>query len=143
LATASVTKKDEPTIVAHNFDESNLMLRRLGHLAQISLNEGEPVKDEIIMHILCEKIRSLNSELSWIVDGFPYTYEQAKLFEKALNGYEEDNPTPSKLKRESILAPNPNPPPPKPKHISSIDIVIYLDVTDELAIKRSAGRYGN
>ena len=116
-------------------------MRQLGELALTSLNSGEPVKDEIVVHILCETIKTLPQEKGWIIDGYPNTIAQAKLLEKALTGFNEDNPATQKLKRESILAPNPKPAPPKPKHKSAIDVLIYLDISNDNVLKRSVGRY--
>lgn len=117
------------------------MLRRLGQIALKSLTDGEPVRDEIIVHILAEKIKTLSQDKGFIIDGYPNTFEQAKILEKALTGFDEDNQLPSKPKRDSILAPNPNPIPPKPKHKSGIDLVIYFDLPDDIVLKRSVGRY--
>ena len=122
-------------------EHTNFYIRQLGHFALESLNAGEPVRDEVIVHILAEKIRGLSNEHGWIIDGFPNTYNQAKLLEKALTGYNEDKPEPDKPKAESIIAPNPKPDPPKPKHQSGIDLVIYMDLTNDTALKRSIGRY--
>ena len=119
----------------------NFMQRQLGSIALNALNSGEPIADEILVHILVEKIRTLPQDKGWLIDGFPITYSQAKLLEKALTGFDEDNPVPSKPKRESILAPNPNPEPPKPKHTSAIDLVVYLNASNEIVLKRSIGRY--
>ena len=106
-----------------------------------SLNSGEPVRDEIIVHILVEKIKTLSQDTGFVIDGFPSTFEQAKLLEKALSGYDEDHPVIPKPKRESILAPNPKPEPPQPKHQSAIDLIVYLDLSNEVVLKRSVGRY--
>jgi adenylate kinase family enzyme len=113
----------------------------LGDLALKSLNSGEPVRDEIIVHILVEKLKSLSQEKGFIIDGFPNTFEQAKLLEKALTGYDEDNPIIPKSKNDSVLAPNPKPEPPKSKHRSAIDLIVYLDLPNETVLKRSVGRY--
>ena len=85
-----------------------------------------------------------------MTDGFPTTYTQAKLLEKALSGFDGDGmvevkatgdgTTDSKETHQSILAPDPSPPVEKPKPRSGIDVVIHLDVPDELCLKRSAGR---
>ncbi len=122
---------------------TSLIFRQLGDLALKSLNNGEPVRDEIIVHILVEKIKTLSQDKGFIFDGFPTTFEQAKLLEKALSGYDEDHPVLPKPKRESILAPNPKPEPPKPKHQSAIDLIVYLDLSNEVVLKRSVGRYCN
>ena len=116
------------------------MMRQLGELALSSLNKGEPVKDEIITHLIVERIKVLPHDTGFIIDGFPATYNQAKLLEKALSGYDEDNPVPPKLRRESILAPNPKPEPPKPKHKSAIDLVVHLEASNSTVLKRSVGR---
>lgn len=123
-------------------EHTDFYIRQLGYFALQSINKGEPVRDEIIVHILAEKIRGLSSETGWIIDGSPRTFNQAKLLEKALTGYDEDKPEPEKPKKESVLAPNPNPEPPKPKHQSGIDLVIYLDLDNETSLKRSIGRFG-
>jgi hypothetical protein len=141
----SQTQPQPPTSVAKENDSSpnSLIFRQLGDLALKSLNNGEPVRDEIIVHILVEKIKTLSQDKGFIIDGFPTTFEQAKLLEKALSGYDEDHPVLPKPKRESILAPNPKPEPPKPKHQSAIDLIVYLDLSNEVVLKRSVGRYCN
>ena len=121
---------------------NDLMLRQLGDLALKQLNMGEPVKDEIIVHIIVEKIRTLPKDKGWMLDGFPATLEQARLLEKALTGYDENHPEPVRPKADSVLAPNPKPTPPKPKHKSSIDLVVYLDISTDSVLERAAGRYG-
>ena len=117
------------------------MVRQLGEIAMNSLNQGEPVKDDIIVHILCETIRNLPQNKGWIIDGFPYTHAQAKLLEKALTGYDEDHPVAVRPKRESVLAANPKVEQKKVEHKSSIDLVLYLDIPNEIVLKRSVGRY--
>lgn len=117
------------------------MVRRLGEIAMNSLNNGEPIKDEIVVHIIVEKIRELPQDKGWVIDGFPLTYNQAKLLEKALTGYDDENPFPKKPKADAILAANPRPEPPPPKHKSAIDIVIHLETSNETILKRSAGRF--
>ena len=139
----AITKKDDNSSNASSkkYHADSPMMRQLGELALTSLNSGEPVKDEIVVHILCETIKTLPQEKGWIIDGYPNTIAQAKLLEKALTGFNEDNTVALKLKRESILAPNPKPAPPKPKHKSGIDLLIYLDITNDNVLKRSVGRY--
>ncbi len=121
--------------------DDDLMIRKLGQIALKSLENGESIKDEIIVHIIIERIRRLPKEKGWIIDGFPLTYNQTKLLEKALSGYDNDKPSPVATKNESVLAPNPRPPPVPPKHVSAIDIILHLNITNETALKRSAGRY--
>lgn len=117
------------------------MLRRLGQLALQSLTDGESVSDEIIVHILAEKIKTLSQDKGFIIDGFPNTIHQAKILEKALTGFDEDNQVLLKQKPDSVLAPNPKPDPPKPKHKSGLDLIVYFDLPDEIVLKRSVGRF--
>lgn len=117
------------------------MVSKLGELAFNSLNAGEPVKDEIIVHILCETIQTLPQDKGWIIDGFPHTLVQTKLLEKALTGYDDDHPVAVKPKREPILAPNPKPEEKAADHKSAIDLIVHLDINNESVLKRSVGRY--
>ena len=123
------------------YHASGQMVIQLGELALNALNAGEAVKDEIIVHILTETIKMLPQDKGWIIDGFPNTFQQAKLLEKALTGYDHDNPVPAKPKRESVLAPYPKAVEAKVEHKSSIDLIIYLDIANESVLKRSVGRY--
>ena len=77
--------------------------------AQKALRDGKAVDDQTIVGLIVEKIKAIeggtykkdapilnpNSNIGWVVDGFPRTLVQAQLFEKALTGYE----TPAKTKR--------------------------------------------
>lgn len=121
--------------------QDDLMIRRLGEIALASLNAGEAIKDEIVAHLIIEQIKRLPKDKGWVIDGFPLTYNQAKLLEKGLTGYDDDKPFPVRPKKESILAPNPKPDPPPLKHVSSIDLVLNLEVSNETVLKRSAGRF--
>lgn len=72
----------------------------------------------------------------WIIDGFPTNYDQLKILENALSGYEEE-----KTKEfDPLLAPNPRPPPPPEPFKSIIDLVILFHVTNDTVIRRAAGR---
>jgi hypothetical protein len=133
-----IENEPQPEYVA---PEDNLMIRRLGEIALKSLNLGEAIQDEIVVHLIIEQIKRLPKEKGWVIDGFPLTYNQAKLLEKGLTGYDDEKPFPVRPKKESILAPNPKPDPPPPKHVSSIDLIINLEVENETILKRSAGRF--
>lgn len=119
---------------------SDILIRKLGQKVLMLLNKGEPVPDEIIVQIIIEKIKSLNNSRGWILDGFPLTFSQAKLLEKSLTGFDEDKPTVERVKKESILAPNPSPKEVKKKHKPGIDLILFLDMEDQIIIKRSVGR---
>lgn len=134
-------KKAEEEEAMKRYHASSQMVIQLGELALNALTAGEAVKDEVIVHILTETIKILPQEKGWLIDGFPNTFEQAKLLEKALTGYDYDNPVPPKPKRESVLAPYPKAVETKVEHKSSIDLIIYLDISNETVLKRSVGRY--
>lgn len=120
---------------------SEIHVRQLGQQALRFLNNGEPISDEVIVQIVVEKIKSLNNSRGWILDGFPLTLNQAKLLEKALTGFDEDKPVVERIKKESVLAPNPNPKEEKKQHKPGLDLVLFLDMDDQIVIKRSVGRY--
>lgn len=105
------------------------------------LNKGEPVPDDVIVQIIIEKIKSLNNSRGWILDGFPLTFSQAKLLEKSLTGFDEDKPTVERVKKESVLAPNPGPKEETKQHKPGIDLILFLDMEDQIIIKRSVGRF--
>ena len=73
-------------------------------------------------------------------------YNQAKMLEKALSGFDlaaKDSKTKqdkSAKSKKSVLAPDPRPPPTQPDPASGIDVVILFDVNDELCLRRAAGR---
>lgn len=102
----------------------------------------------------------------WVLDGFPTTTYQAKLLEKGLTG---GNSTGLNLSytdaqrmiaettagdgdggaggaagsgegKKSILAPDPRPKPPDIEPESGLNVVILFDISDELVLKRTAGR---
>ena len=95
------------------------------------------------MHFL----RRVPEGTGWVLDGFPASYNQAKMLEKALTGFDaaakegkgRADTSSSKLKK-SVLAPDPRPPPPGSDPASGIDVVILFDVNDELCLRRAAGR---
>ncbi len=98
------------------------------------------------MYISLFICRRIPEETGWLLDGFPATYNQAKLLEKALSGMDamsrESTKTSIKSKggKRSQLAPDPKPAPPPPEPRSGINVVILFDLDDEMALRRSAGR---
>lgn len=90
--------------------------------------------------------RQVPEGTGWILDGFPANYNQAKLLEKALTGYEE---SPGKTgaggkskPRKSNLAPNPRPGVAGEAPKSGLDAVILLDLEDIHCLNRAIGRTG-
>ncbi|GFO03102.1 sperm flagellar protein 2, partial [Plakobranchus ocellatus] len=109
------------------------------------LKKGRPVDDQIVVDIIVDAIRQIPEGTGWILDGYPQNYNQAKMLEKALSGYDPNAPStakrePKAKQRKSSLVPDPRPPPPPPEPPSGIDVVILFDVRDELSLKRAAGR---
>jgi adenylate kinase family enzyme len=138
----------------------------IGEQIQQSLLEGQAPDDEHIIKLLIIEIKKqsenpINS--GWVLVDFPRTKAQAQLFEKELSGYEE--PKPIKLgnlhrsgkektektenethqsvpKKRSLIAPpgeNSAATSAIPA-VSELDAVILLDVSNETAFRRAAGR---
>ena len=94
----------------------------------------------------CIDCRRIPDGTGWILDGFPATYNQAKVFERALSGMDtmSRESTQGSIKvrggKKSQLAPDPKPAPPPPEPKSGINVVILFDLPDDVALRRSAGR---
>ncbi|XP_066195706.1 sperm flagellar protein 2 [Sylvia atricapilla] len=116
---------------------SKLSVRaQLGAASQKWLKTGKSVPDELLIDILLEAITQIPPEKGWIVEGFPMTINQAKLFEKSYTGIdvEEKHPISEKLS----LAIDPRAPN-EPLPISpAFDVSILLDISDSLVLKRAA-----
>lgn len=100
---------------------------------------GESLSDRMAVQLIIERLRRIPEGEGWIIDGFPTTYDQVKLLENALGGYEEERTRDF----DPLLAPNPRPPPPPEPYKSIIDLVILFHVTNEMVIRRAAGRSCN
>ncbi|XP_069125844.1 sperm flagellar protein 2-like isoform X2 [Argopecten irradians] len=115
---------------------------KLGAKALRYLKRGAPIDDQIIVDILVDKIRNIPEGTGWVLDGFPTNYNQAKVLEKALTGFAAGQEKEKKMNKQkrSSLVPDPRPAPPPPEPASGIDVVIQFDISDELCLKRAAGR---
>ncbi|NWQ76591.1 SPEF2 protein, partial [Columbina picui] len=108
---------------------------QLGAASQKWLKKGKSVPDELLVDILLEAINKTPPEKGWIVDGFPKTVNQAKLFEKAYTGIdpeEEDVNSGRFLLATDPRTPKPPVPPP------AFDVSILLDISDTMILKRVA-----
>lgn len=128
---------------------------KLGGKAVRLLKKGKPVDDQLIVDILVEEIRQIAEGTGWLLDDFPTTYNQAKLLEKALSGFDieadgkqkalgkegKDGKGSSTKLRGSRLAPDPKPVPQALEPTSAINVAILFDVPDEVCLKRSTGRF--
>lgn len=115
---------------------------KLGAKALKSLKKGQPVDDQVQADILVEAIRRVPEGTGWVIDGFPLNYNQAKMLEKALSGFDAAaKEGKGKLKaKKSTLAPDPRPPPTPADPASGLDVVILFDLSDSLCLKRAVGR---
>ncbi|NXX80763.1 SPEF2 protein, partial [Urocolius indicus] len=109
---------------------------QLGAASQKLLKKGESIPDELLIDILLEAINQIPAEKGWIVDGFPMTIHQAKLFEKAYTGIDTEvkDTNSGKLSLVTDLR-APNKPPVTPW---AFDVSILLDVSDTVVLKRMA-----
>ncbi|KAM6364138.1 sperm flagellar protein 2 [Pluvialis apricaria] len=116
---------------------SKLSVRaQLGAASQKLLKKGKSISDELLIDILLEAINQTSPEKGWIVDGFPMTINQAKLFEKAYTGIDPEAKDANSGKLSlvtNVRAPN------KPPVISpAFDVSLLLDISDTVVLKRVA-----
>ena len=83
----------------------------LGMLAKSYMDRGELVPDEVVIRMILERIQQPDCANGVIFDGFPRTEQQARALERALAD-----------------------------HGSRIDAVLYLDVPQDVLLRRIAGR---
>ncbi|TRZ13179.1 hypothetical protein HGM15179_013922 [Zosterops borbonicus] len=116
---------------------SKLSVRaQLGAASQKWLKNGKSVPDELLIDILLEAITQIPPEKGWIVEGFPMTINQAKLFEKSYTGIDVEAKDPISEKLSLAIDPRaPNEPPPMSP---AFDVSILLDISDSLVLKRAA-----
>ncbi|KAM6290170.1 sperm flagellar protein 2 [Aegotheles albertisi] len=118
-------------------DLSKLSVRaQLGAASQKLLKKGKSIPDELLIDILLEAINRTPPEKGWIVDGFPMTVNQAKLFEKAFTGIDPEakDANPGKLS----LVTDPRVPNKPPVTSPAFDVSILLDISDSMVLKRVA-----
>ncbi|NWW28573.1 SPEF2 protein, partial [Falcunculus frontatus] len=109
---------------------------QLGAASQKWLKKGKSVPDELLVDILLEAITQIPPEKGWIVEGFPMTINQAKLFEKSYTGIDVEAKDPISEKMSLAIDPRvPNKPPPTSP---AFDVSILLDLSDSVVLKRAA-----
>ncbi|NXB50519.1 SPEF2 protein, partial [Leucopsar rothschildi] len=109
---------------------------QLGAASQKWLKNGKSVPDELLIDILLEAITHIPPEKGWIVEGFPMTINQAKLFQKSYTGIDVEAKDPISEKLSLAIDPRaPNKPPPTSP---AFDVSILLDISDSLVLKRAA-----
>ncbi|XP_041884433.1 sperm flagellar protein 2 isoform X1 [Corvus kubaryi] len=109
---------------------------QLGAASQKWLKKGKSVPDELLVDILLEAITQIPPEKGWIVEGFPMTINQAKLFEKSYTGIDVEEKDPISEKVSLAIDPRvPNKPAPTSP---AFDVSILLDLSDSVVLKRAA-----
>ncbi|XP_009327735.1 PREDICTED: sperm flagellar protein 2, partial [Pygoscelis adeliae] len=116
---------------------SELSVRaQLGAASQKLLKKGKSIPDELLIDILLEAINQTPPEKGWIVDGFPMTINQAKLFEKAYTGIDPEAKDANSGKLSLVTDPRaPNKP---PVTSPAFDVSVLLDISDSVVLKRVA-----
>ncbi|XP_071281661.1 sperm flagellar protein 2 isoform X1 [Agelaius tricolor] len=116
---------------------SKLSVRaQLGAASQKWLKNGKSVPDELLIDILLEAITQIPPEKGWIVEGFPMTINQAKLFEKSYTGIDVEAKDP--ISEKLSLAIDPRAPTQPPPTSPAFDVSILLDISDSLVLERAA-----
>ncbi|NXF46718.1 SPEF2 protein, partial [Oceanites oceanicus] len=109
---------------------------QLGAASQKLLKKGKSIPDELLIDILLEAINQTPPEKGWIVDGFPMTINQAKLFEKAYTGIDPEAKDANSGKLSLVTDPRaPNKP---PVTSPAFDVSVLLDISDTVVLKRVA-----
>ncbi|KAF2984658.1 hypothetical protein EK904_012579, partial [Melospiza melodia maxima] len=133
--------KSESSIISQEAESSGeqneLSVRaKLGAELQKWLKNGKSVPDELLIDILLEAIAQISPEKGWIVEGFPMTINQAKLFEKSYTGIDVEAKDP--ISEKLSLAIDPRAPTQPPPTSPAFDVSILLDISDSLVLERAA-----
>ncbi|XP_031464294.1 sperm flagellar protein 2 [Phasianus colchicus] len=121
-------------------DISKLSVRaQLGAASQKLLKKGKSIPDELLVDILLEAINRASPEKGWILDGFPMTVNQARLFEKACTGIDPDEMEAKYVNCGKIsLVTNPRTPNKPSVALPAFDVSVLLDISDTTVLKRVA-----
>lgn len=83
----------------------------LGLKAQSYMDQGELVPDQLMLSLICDRLKQSDTKHGWILDGFPRTVAQASFLDELLSEISQ-----------------------------RYDFVLNLDVPDEVLIERLLGR---
>jgi len=124
---------------------------QLGKRAFEQLSEGVGVDDETIVALLVHAIQSLDTEQcgpddkpasGWVLDGFPSTLRQAKLFEQSTSGFVEASEASSAFSSR-LAAPADGPVTTEAvtsdKIKPAVGMVVRLDIEDQTVEERAHG----
>uniref|UniRef100_A0A8B9BHZ0 Sperm flagellar 2 n=1 Tax=Anser brachyrhynchus TaxID=132585 RepID=A0A8B9BHZ0_9AVES len=110
---------------------------QLGAASQKLLKKGKSIPDELLVAILLEAIKY--EIMGWILDGFPMTINQAKLFEKAYTGVDPDEAEAEDMNPGKLsLVTDPRAPNKPPVSLPAFDVSVLLDISDTTVLKRMA-----
>uniref|UniRef100_A0A8C2T707 Sperm flagellar 2 n=1 Tax=Coturnix japonica TaxID=93934 RepID=A0A8C2T707_COTJA len=111
---------------------------QLGAASQELLKKGKSIPDELLVDILLEAINQTPPEKGWILDGFPMTINQARLFEKAYTGIDPDETEAECVNSRKLLLVEPSTPQKPLVALPAFDVSVLLDISDTTALKRVA-----
>uniref|UniRef100_A0A8C2T742 Sperm flagellar 2 n=1 Tax=Coturnix japonica TaxID=93934 RepID=A0A8C2T742_COTJA len=114
---------------------------QLGAASQELLKKGKSIPDELLVDILLEAINQTPPEKGWILDGFPMTINQARLFEKAYTGIDPDETEAECVNSRKLLLVEPSTPQKPLVALPAFDVSVLLDISDTTALKRVASLY--
>jgi len=83
----------------------------MGKKAKMFMDKGELVPDEVVVGIVVDRLSQEDTKKGYILDGFPRTLKQAEELDAALK-----------------------------RIISGIDMVLYFEIPEDIAIERLTGR---
>ncbi|XP_072215653.1 sperm flagellar protein 2 [Excalfactoria chinensis] len=131
---------DQEIVSDHKKNDISMLSVRaqLGAASQKLLKKGKSIPDELLVDILLEAIKQTPPEKGWILDGFPMTINQARLFEKAYTGIDPDETEECVNSRKLLLVTNPRTPNKPLVAFSAFDVSVLLDISDTTAQKRVA-----
>uniref|UniRef100_A0A8B9VPU7 Sperm flagellar 2 n=1 Tax=Anas zonorhyncha TaxID=75864 RepID=A0A8B9VPU7_9AVES len=110
---------------------------QLGAASQKLLKKGKSIPDELLVAILLEAIKY--EIMGWILDGFPMTINQAKLFEKGYIGVDPDEAEAEDMNPGKLsLVTDPRAPNKPPVSLPAFDVSVLLDISDTTVLKRMA-----
>ncbi|CAI2734137.1 unnamed protein product [Schistosoma spindalis] len=108
---------------------------KLGEMLWNELKVGKEISDDLLVDLVYEKVKTLQPTSGFILDGFPTNYNQAKLLEQKLTGSTTLTNT-NTSNNNSLLLDVQNSTDSKFKN--GLDLIILLDISDELVLKRIA-----
>jgi len=138
-------ENNEPASEDDPENESLQKTIELGKMASECLERGEVVADEVMVGLVVERIsRIVDGSTGWVLDGFPMNTRQAQMLELAVSGRhlecDSGKPVDTIVVKKSALVENPGNEHQVAQLDPAIHVVILLDVSDKLVIRRATGK---